>query len=307
MIIKEFTYPSSNDESMLFATAYLPEKAPVAALQILHGYAEHIGVYASFMQEMSRAGYIVFGADHIGHGRSVSDEAEKMDFGSLDALDYILADALQLKKQMEKEHGPNFPCYLIGHSMGSLIARCLLITRPQEWDKVILMGTGHIPYEEAQVNKQSLTPLIKIFKGSRKSLFVNFLGVGKYNGHFIKERDHSAWTCSDKAVLEAKKDDPLRGSIGSLYTFYVLNEMFLLTGTSDELAKMDKVKPVYFISGAEDAFGGFGEGVREVYEQFAAEGMENIALKLYPEARHEILFESCQDEVIADIKAFLER
>ena len=44
-----------------------------------------------------------------------------------------------------------------------------------------------------------------------------------------------------------------------------------------------------FAAGAEDPVGGFGKGVRKVYEKYKAAGIQDISLRLYAGDRHELL------------------
>ena len=60
------------------------------------------------------------------------------------------------------------------------------------------------------------------------------------------------------------------------------------------------------ISGDKDPVGEYGKGVTEVYKTLRKTGHTNTLLKLYPEARHELLNELNRDEVTADILHWLE-
>ena len=53
--------------------------------------------------------------------------------------------------------------------------------------------------------------------------------------------------------------------------------------------------------------GGMGEGVRRTYQEFRHAGVKDCTLKLYPEARHELLNERAwQDTVYQDIWNWME-
>ena len=64
--------------------------------------------------------------------------------------------------------------------------------------------------------------------------------------------------------------------------------------------------PVLLTSGEMDPVGGFGRGVKQIYERIRGAGVRDVALKLYPDARHEILNEINRNEVYADIAAWLD-
>ena len=64
---------------------------------------------------------------------------------------------------------------------------------------------------------------------------------------------------------------------------------------------MPKQLPVFFIAGEKDPVGDYGEGVKKAYNDFEKAGMEKLAMKLYPEDRHEILNEPDKEKVYEDI------
>ena len=74
-----------------------------------------------------------------------------------------------------------------------------------------------------------------------------------------------------------------------------------------DIAVMPKDLPVYFMSGDQDPVGQMGKGVQQVADQFRRIGMQDVTVKLYKDARHELFNELNRDEVTADLIAWLER
>ena len=52
--------------------------------------------------------------------------------------------------------------------------------------------------------------------------------------------------------------------------------------------------------------GGRGKGVRKVYAMFQAAGCRDVTLKLYPGGRHEMFNELDRQQVLDDLRAWLE-
>src|SRR6266849_7718909 len=50
-------------------------------MQIAHGMGEHIGRYAETIDPLNRAGLVVYGNDHRGHGRTAPSPKHFGDFG----------------------------------------------------------------------------------------------------------------------------------------------------------------------------------------------------------------------------------
>lgn len=87
---------------------------------LLHGYSEYSGRYAHVIDRLVDAGFAVVAHDHRGHGKTARLLG---DIGSRHALVADVATAhLRL---MGLGRGP---CFVLGHSMGALIAlRCLAL------------------------------------------------------------------------------------------------------------------------------------------------------------------------------------
>ena len=64
--------------------------------------------------------------------------------------------------------------------------------------------------------------------------------------------------------------------------------------------------PVLLLSGEEDPVGAYGKGVRKVYNRLRQAGAQDVQLKLYPGARHEMLNEINREQVYQDILAWCE-
>src|SRR5437762_13809417 len=61
---------STADGTDLFVYGWLPAQPPRAAVQIVHGLAEHAGRYARLATALNSVGYAVYANDHRGHGRT---------------------------------------------------------------------------------------------------------------------------------------------------------------------------------------------------------------------------------------------
>ena len=305
MQIERFSLHSSDGRSGLDGVIVYPEiEQPKAAIQILHGLAEHVDRYIPLMEALAEEGFLCVGKSHIGHGKSAISEDRLSDFGSYHAFNYLIDDEASLAKKLRKNVGKNVPIYLFGHSMGSLIARSLLIHLPKTYQKAVLMGTGNM---EPFMNRMTggLLSVLRLFvPGTSKLGFLNEAGLGKYNKAFKPNRSPVDWLSVNTDNVDRYQADPLCGQPCSLHTFYVLNQIMAEIRNPKNLQEMNKDLPVLFLAGEEDAFGEFSKGVRKVIQLFEEAGMKNVQSKFYPNARHEILHEDCGDEVVQDIIDF---
>jgi alpha-beta hydrolase superfamily lysophospholipase len=124
----------------LYRQSWLPEGAARAVLAVVHGYAEHSGRYDWAGRRLAEAGYAVHAYDLRGHGRSPGDRTLVKSFREhLDDLDRFLA--------VLHADDPR-PPFLVGHSMGGLIAALYVTTRTRPLAGVILSGPalGPVPW-----------------------------------------------------------------------------------------------------------------------------------------------------------------
>ena len=119
-------YKSANGVSNVTYYILVPEKTEVRGIvQLSHGMCEYFSRYTAFAKYLCSLGFIVCGNDHIGHGASVARSSELGFFATRDGWKYLVQDVEQLTDLMQQRY-PDLPYFLLGHSMGSLIARLYL-------------------------------------------------------------------------------------------------------------------------------------------------------------------------------------
>ncbi|HHU54058.1 MAG TPA: alpha/beta hydrolase [Clostridiaceae bacterium] len=304
---EKFTFPSKFDDKTIHAVIYRPNKEFKGLVQIIHGFAEHIGRYDKFMSLLAEQGYVAFGDDHLGHGLTAENESELSDVGSYSALEPMLADQKEINQLVRGQYDSQAPCIILGHSMGSLMLRGLLICYPDICDKAIIMGTGDNPPILLRIFSWILALFKTIKPGNYRSPFVNYLGIGKNNSSFKPKNTNNDWLSENPENISQYIKDPYCGTPGTLHTYYFLLKLMTLIRKPRELAKMQKDLPVLFVSGEQDAFGGFGKGVNKIVQLFKKAGMQNVKSILYPGMRHEIIRGKDNNQVIRDIFEFIEK
>src|SRR5262245_56881582 len=116
------------DGSSLFVRSYLPDGPPRAVLQISHGMAEHSQRYARLAKVLVGHGYAVYAADHRGHGKTVQSPTDLGTYAERDGWKKVVGDQISLIEEIKTRH-PGAPVFLLGHSMGSFIARGVALKR----------------------------------------------------------------------------------------------------------------------------------------------------------------------------------
>ena len=293
--------PSCDGVHTLRGILYLPEE-PKAIVQIVHGMAEHIGRYDAFMTYLAENGFLAFGNDHLGHGKTAENSDELGFFAEKNGDSLVCEDTFSFGKAV-KESYPSLPLILLGHSMGSFIARQTVRIHPDACDALIIMGTGG----KNPISALGLTTasVIGMLRGKKyvSDLIYN-VAFSSYNQRTGKENSF-AWLSCDEKEVEKHDADPLctfRFTVGAMHDLIRLQS---LVNRKDWYENIRKDLPILIVSGAEDPVGNYGKGVEEVYSSLIAEGVTDVTRKTYPAMRHEILNELDRKTVYEDILSFI--
>lgn len=304
---QEFRFPSADGVTTLYGRIWVPDHgAPKAVLQLVHGIAEHIGRYDSFARFMSDHGYLVCAEDHLGHGNT-PENAEDLGY-TADKDGWVkMTDNVRALHERITPQYPGIPYFILGHSMGSFLTRSYLIRYPGTVDACALLGTGQQPESVLKAGLAACR-LEQIRLGKRgRSKLLQSLCFGAYNSQFKPNRTESDWVCSVDEVVDAYIADPF---CQVMPTVTLMRDM--LTGIrfnqqAENLAKMDKTTPVFFLSGDQDPVGSNGKGVRAAYQSFLDAGCSHVRLKLYPGGRHEMLNEHNWQDVYDELLSWFDQ
>jgi len=154
IIHNSFYFPSSDGKTSIHGEEWLPEGAPKAVLQIAHGIAEYVHRYNDFAEFLAENGVAVVGEDHIGHGKSIAEGAPHIYFAKENGWDKVVTDIHTLRKTYGEKY-PDVPYFLMGHSMGSFLARTYLIKYPGDVTGRLLWVTASQTAPWLPAGKQS--------------------------------------------------------------------------------------------------------------------------------------------------------
>lgn len=299
--ISELRYPSATGLGSIYAKLWIPEGTPAAILQIAHGMAEHFERYTEFAGFLNQYGILVAANDHAGHGKSLSDEAHKGYFGPHNGWSAVVEDMKQLHDHVAALY-PGVPYLLMGHSMGSFLARTYAARYGDGIAAFVFSGTaGKNPAVAAgrllaKIERKRNGPI-------RPSKLLNDMSFGSYNKPFAPARTEFDWLSRDAQLVDRYVEDPLCGFVFTAEAMLDLFDGLDEIGSMDWAARVPEV-PVLLISGERDPVGGNGKGVRQVSDWLKNTG-HTVTCKLYPEGRHEMLNETNRAEVYADILGFI--
>jgi alpha-beta hydrolase superfamily lysophospholipase len=234
---------------------------------LAHGYGEHVGRYEHVAAALVARGAVVYGVDHMGHGRS---EGERVVF--LD-VERVVDDLHAVDEQARREH-PGLPVVLVGHSMGGLISARYAQRYGDTLAALVLSG----PVVGAFATVDALLALPE-----------------------IPDIPLDSGTLSrDPAVGEAYEADPLvwHGPF-KRPLLEAWQRALAAIDAGPELGDL----PLLWVHGADDQLVPV-EGSRVGIAHLGGGRHEE---HVYPGARHEVFNETNADEVLGDVTAFLDR
>ena len=305
MVRNEFTFLSADGKTPIHAVEWLPEGQPRAVLQIAHGVSEYILRYEPFACYLTEQGFAVVGHDHISHGSSLAEGAERLYFGPKGSWDWVVQDIDTLRQLAGKKFA-GLPYFLLGHSMGSFLVRTYLIRYPGSVDGTVIMGTGQMAPALITGGLAVAAAEGKRIGEDQPSPIVTKLSFGTYNKLFAPNRTDFDWLSVNKENVDTYIADPLCGGNASIGLFREMLGGMRFIAKPENLKKMNRNMPILFISGEMDPVGDCGKGVQRAYESFLKAGMRDVAIQLYPALRHEILCETERQTVFEDIFHWLE-
>ena len=304
--ISDFRFKSSDGIHEIHGRQWIPDRPLKGIVQIVHGVAEHIGRYNDYASFLAENGYLAVGDDHLGHGYSVNNDSELGFFADKDGWDRIVEDEKKLHDLLITWY-PDIPIILLGHSMGSFMARTYLCRYPNDFDASILSGTGWQPGIVCKAGMAMAKAEIRRIGARSHSTKLQNLAFGNYLKGIENPIGSNDWICTDMSVIHRYDADPRCGFKTSASLMYDMMYGLDYICRDGHLERMNKALPVLFIAGDKDPVGGWGKGVKKTAARFRWLAMRNISVKLYPGMRHEVLNEVNRREVWNDTLTWIRK
>lgn len=277
---------------------------PKASIIILHGMAEHYKRYIPFANFLAKQGIDVYLYNHRGHGTDKLPK-ELGFFADKNGYKTVIQDALEVIEFVNKNKRSK-KIFLMGHSMGSIIARNII----QQYDKmdgVILCGTTHPSTTKTKFGLL-LTSIIQRFRGPKhRSPFVNNLMFGAKSYTRMITRTSFDWLSRNNPSVGAYINDPYCGYICTISFYHDLLKLASLATNTANIKQTRTNLPIFIISGEQDPVGGCGKEIHHLSSIYKKLGYNKVTTKLYPDCRHELLQEINSTEVMQDIVSWLSK
>lgn len=271
---QEGTFKGIRNTSIYYQ-CWLPEGESRAVLLIVHGLAEHSGRYMNVVNHFVPLGYAVYGVDHVGHGRSSGTRVYVERFE-----DYT--ETLKIYFDMVRRWQPDKPIFLVGHSMGGLIGADYLLSHQAELTGAVLSGPA--------VKVHDTVSPAAIFVGKVISVLMPKLGLIGLEAKGVSR---------DPAVVQAYVTDPLvcRGKVTARLSAELVKAIQRVTAEATKITL-----PILIVQGGADKLVD-PKGAQMLYDAVSS---ADKTIKIYDGLYHEVFNEPEHDQVLGDVKAWLE-
>lgn len=191
-IIKQITMKhtetgwNSADGLKIFARAWEPEGEIKAVLCLVHGIGEHTGRFEPVAEMLTKQGFVLFGADWRGHGRS---EGKR---GHVQSIEVVLDDT-DLLLGIARNRYPGKPLFLYGQSLGAILVLYYGLVRKPLIHGIIATS----PALHSSLDEQPVKIAIARILGSL------FPSLTLHSGL------NPEWLTRDKSIVQAYRDDPM--------------------------------------------------------------------------------------------------
>jgi alpha-beta hydrolase superfamily lysophospholipase len=282
------SYRASDGRQLAGYRWAVPDGQTTAGIVVLvHGMGEHLRRYDHVADALTSAGFVVYGHDHRGHGASLAANDEPGHLG--DNGWSALVEDLNLVIDRGKSDYPGLPVAIVAHSMGSFATQQLLLDHGTDVDAVALTGTAALDLLEPALDLSS------------------DLDLSAFNAPFEPARTEYDWLSRDERIVDAYLADPLCGfGIDSASAKDMFAGARRLADPA-EVARMPHYLPLYVAVGSKDPVNADLALLWPLVDRYRDAGLTDVTVRVYEDARHEILNETNRSEVIDDLLKWLQR
>lgn len=302
-------YKDQSDGVKLYVKYWIgPNEESRGTLLIAHGLGETADYYDEISRLARARQFNVIVPELRGHGRTAGDitSLEYSQSGGNPGPDSLhkMADDIATFAAETKTKFSEKPVFLLGHSMGSLVAQLAVTAHGELFDGLILTGlpsAGEVSIFlkliDAEIGRRGLKATCE---DTFHALFDNA------NQPFEPIKTPLDWITSDEAMARKSLALPYTSV---LFTNEFYRDFFRALSELQEPARWQSTStclPVLLLSGENDVMAQGGKSAEKTLKMLKSLGFSDVHTKTYTGLRHSILRETARDRVMDDIFHWME-
>jgi alpha-beta hydrolase superfamily lysophospholipase len=274
--VSETTSIRENTEGGLYYRHWPTTGDTKGVVLLIHGLGEHCQRYEHLAVHLNQAGYALSSMDLPCHGKSAGIR------GHVESFDVFENAALKLYQQTKASH-PDTPIFLLGHSMGGLIATRLLLNHQDKFKGALLSGAAIQSPQEPPSWQVALIKFIAKLFPKAKMLALDASAVSR-----------------DPKVVEKYMADPLV-SKDKLSAQFLVSMTNAMRECIDGAGRINL--PIKLMHGSKDVMTA-PAGSQLLHDTVSS---NNKQLTIYPGLFHEIFNEPEGESIFAEMVSWMDQ
>ena len=270
--------------------------SPRAAVVVVHGMCEYIDRYDDFCKFLNSNGFYVIGMDNRAFGHTDPDALGL----AYDGLFEDTVDDIKQEVDIAKERWGTDKVFVVGHSYGSFLTQRFIERYSSSVSGAVLVGSALQGGAAAAFGRLVAKNKCKKDPKAVGKIFADltFTRYDKKTGE-----GYCSWLNRDKAEVAKYVADPFCNFTCSVGFYKTM--LYGIKSIISERSKVPSDFRLMMASGKADGVGAYGKDVKKLHSEYLKKCGIDARLKLYDDARHELLNEINKGDVYEDIVEFL--
>lgn len=321
-MFKEYRYPSANQTDTVYGLVCYPNSPIRGYIQIIHDRYDHISRYCDLMKQLANDGYLSFGCDLLGHGKTAAslgvievnhswqliEDIHQLflyvfnDFKKIPAT--IAVNQSDKKGSQTVTHAVEPILHgMLGIGFGCVLARNYMM-KYKDVNALILCSDEGFPAHP----RRSAMACRKAMKEKGKNSYASELKALLEENKQIYlegEKDTHAYRSSSRQELRKINNDSACNFEYTVQAYTELLNQQMLIDLETWTAAFPKYLPLYIMAGMLDPISNYTKNIDSMLIKLKASSAQNIFYKYYANSRHDLFFDKDSSAAIKDLLLFL--
>ena len=322
LTMKKYQIKSTNIEDVLYGVSIGPSRTIHGYIQIVQDRNDYIDRYIPMMEWLASNGYVVFGIDRLGQGKSVASLEELGHIGGNKSNIALVDDENLIFQRILIDYPPQLDpkeVYFKGNKVyiNRPILRCMLglgygnviirnyLFKFKDCNALISVGDVGFPDNSRKVLKYA-SELVRNNNKRSVDISLEELIEGNFNKQTKNPSSRFAYRLTNQKQAKELSDNKLVNYYYDVFSEQCLYELMNKFDLNQWLSVYPKYLPLYLIAGYDDSVSNYTHLTDEILQRFRLSNAKNVFFKYFKNCRHDLLFEKHKESIWHGIFDYLE-